>query len=414
LASLFHIDLTQAAVGPALPGAIWPGFGYSTMASNSVSIPRILYINSYAYDGDVHEIRLDGGQWIDENLSANAVPFKPHGTATAFGYVTAADLIPRVIFLGQKQAANSDLDNDIHELRLEGGNWIHSNLSEIGGAAGQADSVPFPYNSPNDIPRIVYRGTDHHVHELRLESNSWIDVDLTKNAGGNGWPTPNCSCVPFGYVTPDSIPRVIYCDDSYPNYNVWELRLQNSEWINVNLCQIADAPPADGVNPTAYVTPDATARVLYLGHDSHAHELLLPVNQSIGWLHTDLTVSAKISGTSPPNPNSMLWGYVGPDSVPSVAYVGEDRHVHQFTFVNNQWIDDDLFSEVINPPLGGLEAGPLSVAFVNVLADGNPQIVFNGSDYHIHLLIQFWRFRVPSEVSVEAMKLRNRRPVLKR
>jgi hypothetical protein len=89
---------------------------------------------------------------------------------------------------------------------------------------------------------------------------------LTSFALAGGWDAPDVSNNPFGYVSGDNMARVVYNDNS-SNYYVQELRLESSNWINANLCNLANAPPGQGIDTTAYVTPDAIGRVLYMGAD---------------------------------------------------------------------------------------------------------------------------------------------------
>src|SRR3984957_17477651 len=99
---------------------------------------------------------------------------------------------------------------DIHELRLQG-SWIQADLSTIVSDAPPASPAagnPFAYVTPDSVPRIVYRGNDNHIHELRLQE-SWIQADLSAIVRDSPPATPAASD-PHAYVTPDSVPRIVY------------------------------------------------------------------------------------------------------------------------------------------------------------------------------------------------------------
>ena len=382
-----HMDLTQAARGVAAPMFSDPT-AYVTQDPVLGPIARVLYLNDYGNGGDIHEIRNQGGIWMpDADLSLLLTNYTGdfQGRWLATGYVTP-DGIPRVVFQG--------LDNWIYEFRLPPGQgWTVANLCQVAslGIKPAQNAVAWPYVTPDDQARVVYRGSDSDVYELRLNTSqpnaTWFYADLTALAIAGGWDAPGSSNDPFGYVSGDKIARVVYNDNS--SNDVQELRLESSGWINANLCQLANAnappgnyaPPGNGLDVSAYVTPDAIARVLYVGNDSHAHELLLVSNES-PWVHTDLTHS---SGAQT-NPYTWLYGYCGSDSVPRVLYFGTDNHLHQFSY-ENTWTDEDVFLNVVKQPPGGIVATGYqgSAAYFFEFQNGI-WIIYNGADQHIHLL----------------------------
>jgi hypothetical protein len=404
-----HTDLTAKAGGVA---AMWAyPVGYVTTVQNLTSpsppVARVLYVTDWGNGGDIHEIRNEGGTWKpDADLSLLLTNYSGDFQAqiAAVGYQTP-DGVARVVFLG--------LDNWVYEFKLEANGWTVANLSAIAGMTQFPQPgwptwppqlpwqevtplgiPPWPYyTTPDNHARVVYQASDGHVHELSLHvtdpNSAWIDSDLNALAIAGGWDAPNTYNQPFGYLSGDSIPRVVYNDAD--SYGVRELRLESSGWICANIGALANAPPGmpiDGgvINSSAYVTPDAIARVVYLGDDGHAHELKL-VNDQSPWVHTDLT------GQLVTTPNGMLYGCCGSDGIPRVVYGGSDNDLHQFTYQNGSWADENMFQDpaivVVDPPPGGIAATGwdwLSAYIYQI--NGIVQIVYTGADQHIHLLSQ--------------------------
>ena len=127
--------------------------------------------------------------------------------------------------------------------------------------------------TPDGVPRVIFRGANNHIIEWYLQSTGWIQADLSAIVSDAPPATPAGSD-PFAYVTPDKVARVVYLGT---DGHVHELRLQDS-WIQADLSAIvSDAPPASPAagNPFAYVTPDSVPRVVY-------QEGVLPPSQGLG------------------------------------------------------------------------------------------------------------------------------------
>jgi hypothetical protein len=396
-----HTDLTSVAGGPATQWAM--PFAYVDNSDFILGpITRVVYVTDWGNGGDIHEIRKQNGTWMpDADLSTLLTNYSGtfQAQTIAVGYQTP-DGVPRVVLMGQ--------DNWIYEFKLLSDGWTVANLSAIAGMTqfpqpGEPSWPPlgpwqlvqpfglpvWPYVTVQDpYARVVYWGTDGHVHELSLllfdPSAAWIDTDLNVQAIAGGWDAPNTINDPYGYLSGDLIPRVVFNDAN--SYGVQELRKESGGWICANIGGLANAPPGLGVNSSAYVTPDAIARVVYIGDDGDAHELILANDQS-PWIHTNLTSD---SGTQT-TPTSMLYGCCGNDSIPRAVYLGSDNDIHLFSYQNGGWIDEDLFQNdiVVGAPAGGIAStgwGGLIPYIFQV--DGIVQIVYTGADQHIHLLSQ--------------------------
>jgi hypothetical protein len=369
--SYLQTNAEPNAPGGWLPNTRWvaPG-GEVQVRVNSIDASSGMASITIGPTGvDLHELRLQGGSWVDANLSAivsNSPPAVP-AVGDPFDYVTP-DGVPRVVYRGE--------DNHIHELRRQG-SWIQADLSAIVSdrpPASPAAGKPFAYVTPDGVPRVVYRGEDSHIHELRLQGG-WIQVDLSAIVSDRP-PAIPAAGDPFAYVTPDGVPRVVYRGE---DNHIHELRLQGG-WIQADLSTIvSDRPPAvfAASDPFAYVTPDGVPRVVYRGQDSHIHEMRLQGS----WVQDDL--SAIVSNRPPAVPAAGdPFAYVTPDRVPRVIYRGQDNDIHELR-LQGSWMQADLSAIVSNRPPAVSAAGD---PFAYVTSDGVPRIVYRGQDNDVHEL----------------------------
>ncbi len=326
----FDTDLSSIAQGPTT--AVGDPRAYVISSDN---VPRVIYVA----DNHIHELRLPPGgksPWVDADLSAIGQS-SVGAQGGPFGYVTQSDGTARVVYLGTNL--------HIHELHLSpGAGWADADLSALGHSPTTSASNPSAYVTPDNTARVVYRGADGHVHELRLSPGAgWADADLSSIAK-SGFIAAG---VPFGYVTPDGTARVVYDGwvDPTPPFHVHELRLApggKSPWFDADLTSIGKSATKPAENPFAYVTPgDNTARVVYVGQDSHVHELHLPPGGKSPWTDADLSSIGKALT----NAVGDTQAYVTSDNVPRVVYQGADHHIHELRLPpggKSPWIDTDL------------------------------------------------------------------------
>jgi len=378
-------------VAPRIPGTAKP-FAYV----DANGMPRVVYRGD---NKDIHELRLDGS-WLHADLSALAPPaglpnfVNNGGIAPGFAagnpsaFVTP-DGIPRVLYRGD--------DNDIHELKLQG-TWADDDLSAIvgNGPATNALGDPFGYVDSSGVPRVVYRGTDNHIHELHLDESqgNWWHADLSgivtnvsaQDSAGN----------PFGFVDANGILRVVYRGT---DNDIHEIRWDGA-WLEADLSAIVTngaATMAAG-DPFGFVDANGISRVVYLGVDSHIHE----IRWDGDWLEADL--SASIINPSVSNPN-IPWAplvppfaagdpraYVTPDGITRVLYRGADTDIHEIRWepTLGSWIDADLTTPVAGVP-GYVQA--LGDPFAYVDWSGYDRVVYTAMDQQIHelYLVGIWQ-----------------------
>jgi hypothetical protein len=168
------------------------------------------------------------------------------------------------------------------------------------------------------------------------------------------------------------------------------------------------APPGDvspvrvaaGTSPTSwYTTPENVQHIAFVGEDRKIHEVFFRIGGTQGWEHStpgDVSPVRVAAGTSPTS-----W-YTTPENVQHIAFVGEDRKIHQcFFFIGG---------------FGGWQHEiPGDASPVNVAAGTSPtswyttpenvqHIAYVGDDHEIHELFFFvhvggghtWLHAIPS------------------
>ena len=205
----------------------------------------------------------------------------------------------------------------------------------------------------------------------------WSPKDLTIQTQA-----PLATFRPWGYVYAGS-QHVVYegfTASAGSDGRVHELYWDGS-WHHHDLTDAAGAPPIGaGSSPTGYsfAEPDTiygTQHVVYVGSDSHVHELWFDQDTSDGWQHHDLTQAAN----APPAVGVAV-GY-GYNNVQRVFYEGTDQDIHVLTWnENGGWNDYDLSQATGAPPA----AGPPSAYVFD--AQGSEHAIYLGLDGHIHEL----------------------------
>ena len=299
-------------------------------------------------------------------------PYSPTNFEAIIGAPTGRN--PRGYVRGDNVSAvvYATLNQQIHELALTDGGWVHNSLSAYGGQGG---TEPMGYRRSDNMSSVVYRGIDGHIHELALvgeEAFPWRDFDLTAHSGA-----PVGGSHPMGYVRHDNVSSVVYTGT---DGHIHELALNANDgggWRDFDLTKESGAI-VGGSTPMGYVRHDSVSSVVYTGTDGHIHELALNANDGGGWRDFDLTKeSGAIVGGSTP------MGYVRHDNVSVVDYTGADGHIHELALNMNDggaWRDFDL-TMISGAPAGGL--GPIGCNKQN----GSSSVIYSSPSHEIHELL---------------------------
>ncbi|MBN2149291.1 MAG: FG-GAP repeat protein [Anaerolineales bacterium] len=341
-----------------------------TALAQSDLTPALVYTSD---DGHIHEIALKG-RWHERDLTAAAGAPLAQIYARPMG-VVRSDGVPMVVYRGtdyhvyaiylEQQAGSpwretwhvadlcqitgspdalsdpygfvrsdgtttvlyTGIDEHIHELRLEGGNWIWADLTLISSAPAAGFMIQ-PYIRSDRYSAILFKGiTDYLLYELRLESDGWKCSNLTALSGA---PAPWSA--PAAYVRSDGITAINYVN----NKHVYELRLEGGNWLWADLTDLSGAPEGDWPGPvtSGYVRSDGMNVVVYQAYDGNRiYELRL----ENGWQAYELTsVEGAVPGYYP-------IAYVRTGGINAVVYLGTDHHIHEIG-LGSTWHPADLTS----------------------------------------------------------------------
>jgi len=222
---------------------------------------RLIY-REFTNETQIYEITNQTGSWTCANLSTNdkSEPPAPPAARDPFGYCYGG--VPRVIYLGT--------DGHIYELHPEPF-WKWNDLLHASGSAPKAASAPYAYVA--GVARVIYTDAEGQIIELALESSGWKWNNLSTNDKSEA-PALAAAGNPFGYVTNDGVPRVIYRGT---NGHIYELHPEPF-WRCNDLSSIAKATSPAQVaagDPFGYEIGDNVPRVVYRGTNGHLCELAL-------------------------------------------------------------------------------------------------------------------------------------------
>jgi hypothetical protein len=326
-----------------------------------------------------------------------------------------SDKTPAIVYIG--------LDGHMHELSQKSGKWSDTDLTEASGATVFPTSLkPMGYVRSDGISTVIYTASDEHIHELSLSSNKWSDSDLTVISKGPKISTPQVSSE-YGFVRSDQVSSVVYVADTghihaielqpagwtdfdltqasgieslghltstafvrsdgkssilYVATNaqsdIWELRLDNNKWENIDLTTLTGAATLDSIFfafSSAFVRSDKVTSLPYV-NQSHIHELSF--SQGGNWTHGDLTQAA---GSATIAKNAPV-GFNRVDGIPSVVYQA-NGHLFELRLEAGKWIETDLTKLV-----GAANAYKDAIPTAFVIPDKSSSILYRGSDLHIH------------------------------
>jgi hypothetical protein len=295
----------------------------------SLTISFTLFLLSFttlpAQADHIHFLSHNNAGWFDQDLTqlTNAnLPNSPTGIA-AF-YTTTNN---------QLHVFYATTDQHVHQFYFNNKAWQDQDLTVMAGgplALGLGGISGF---SIGNLQYVFYIGNDLHVHGL-FYNKKWTDQDITVLAGGVV--TDFDSLVAFNTV-PNKQFHVFYLANN--SNDIHELNFNGSTWSDQNMRAISNQAPSDrgwmagfavGNQQHLFFTEFSPRDKRHLSH--------LFFN-GVKWVDQDL--SAKVHGL-PLNPAAAITAFAANATQLEAYCVTNDLDVHQFTFKNNKWTDEDL------------------------------------------------------------------------
>lgn len=223
---------------------------------------------------------------------------------------------------------------------------------------------------------MAWIGNDSHIHELWWDAYGWHDCDVTAAAA-----SPTANAWRLGSITIDAldIRHILFLDD---HSRLHDLYKDVSGWHDNDLAS-STASLCRTVKPWKLggdsFDPHGTRHIVFLGEDSHIHELS---KDASGWHCSDLTVAA--SGMYPAvHANEVVDDVLDRHGARHIAYLGSDAHVHDLYEDASRWHDEDL-----NKLARGMYPVTQAVQLAGDAFDpqGSQHIAYLGNDVHIHEL----------------------------
>jgi Peptidase A4 family len=295
-------------------------------------------LTSVSLRQDALEIDDIGSGWLHNLPSAaqGAVPVAP-GTSPTSWYTTPENV---------QHIAHIGTDGLVHELFFRIGSnqgWLHNLPSAAQGAVPVAPgtSPTSWYTTPENVQHIAYVGVDRLIHELffRIGANQGWFHNLPSAAQGAVPVAPGTSPTSW-YTTPENVQHIAYVGTDGLIHELFFRIGANQGWFH-NLPSAAQGavPVASGTSPTSwYTTPENVQHIAYVGNDRLIHELFFRIGANQGWFH-NLPSAAQGAVPVAPRTSPTSW-YTTPENVQHIAHVGTDGLIHELFFrigANQGW-----------------------------------------------------------------------------
>lgn len=272
-----------------------------------------------------------------------------------------------------KQVAYISQDHHIHEFSVRvGGTWQHTDLTQNTGAPVASSRFLVGFAWPEGgTKQVAYLAQDGHVHELWMHGNgTWQHTDVSNLTGA-----PPAIRVTAGYQwTEGHAKNIVFVGD---DHHIHELSAEAGKpWRHVDLTAITNTPLPGSYFMVGYAFSEGRSKqVAFVGQDGHIHELFVEAGGM--WQHLDLSAI-----TNAPRAVDLMVGYEWPETrCKQVAFVSEDRHIHELCMaVGQSWQHADLSAITNAPPATNVLAG---YAFPE---GHSKQVAYVGQDSRIYEL----------------------------
>ncbi len=278
-----------------------------------------------AHADHIHYLSHNNAGWFDQDLTAltNASLANPPTGIAAFNTTPGNRL----------HVYYATTDQHVHQLYKSANGWIDQDLTAIAGgplSLGQGGISGF---ATGKLQHVFYLGNDLHVHQLFFNNSTWTDQDITVLAGG---PVTDFNSL-VAYPTVDNHFHVFYLANN--SNDIHELNFDGNTWTDQNLRAISNQEPAARGWMAGFAVGNQQHLFFAAFSPKDKVHLAHLVFKNAKWVSEDL--SAKVHGL-PLSPAAGITAFAASATQLEAYCVTNDLEVHQFTFKNNKWTDEDL------------------------------------------------------------------------
>ncbi len=226
----------------------------------------------------------------------------------------------------------------IHQLSYNGSTWADQDLN---GAPAEQWAITAFFTTPNDQFHVFYGALESNdLHQLFYNGSNWADLDLNQAVG-------LCTYCGMAGFSENNFQYVFYVGS---DATVHQMLYNNAGWVDTDLTIAAGTTNLPESNLVAFTTSPAL-HVYYVSQDSHVHQLF--ATNGTNWQDQDLSAAAG-------GPFACQCLNITGFNVGNFQYVyytdADTNHVHQLSYNNVSWSDEDLTALTKSAPADPLPA----------------------------------------------------------
>jgi hypothetical protein len=293
-----------------------------------------------AFAQHMHQLEYNNSSWVDTDLTAATGGPTVLNIGVA-AYQTTANGQTHVFYV----QTSDDETWDVHQMWFDGTNWHDEDLTVETGGASAYNGTGLSGFAIGNAQYLYFCDGSFNVHQFAYgDGGNWNWVDTNLNAvTGKGYPG---TCADYA----DSMAAIVTANGNRhiffqgPDKNdgknaIREFLWNGREWSIPNLTTQTKGATGYGTWMSAFAI-NYGSYLFFQGNNGHIQEYsYLPV---LGyWVDTDVTVAAGgvPAGTFEAN-GPGAFAVPGKDQIEVYYSTGEE--VHQMTYKNKKWSDQDL------------------------------------------------------------------------
>jgi hypothetical protein len=340
-----------------------------------------------SFGQNVHQLSYNNSSWADTNLTAVA-----GGAGAQFIGVTAFSTSPNndlhVFYIASS-------DSHIHQLTYKAdlfGLWVWADedvtVEADGMVASTSYQAPLSGFAIGNAQYVYFCGNDLRMHEYSYGDGgnwSWVDRNLSTLSGGGT--SANCPDSPnynglVAFATTNGQRHVFY-QQGFGSSAIYQLILKGSSWSVENETQATGGAEGDGTWMAGFAIANAQY-VFFEAPNGDIHEYSYGAGGKSAWVDTDVTATSGGVESDTGNSNGVAAMVVPGTTQLEVYYYAGSSDLHQMTFENNKWTDENLSGPApyLMAQIAAVVTTPNNQLHVYYAGDsGIYQKYYNGSDW---------------------------------